>query len=144
MVVSSGLMDGSLLSVSSKPRPWRSSYFREWRRLYPEKYKESIRKYRETHKDELRERDRARRLYHRRDNLKRCYGLTLSDYEELCKLQGNACAICQSVVQLCVDHDHNTGKVRGLLCRTCNSGLGFLKHNPTVLRMAADYLERTT
>lgn len=68
-------------------------------------------------------------------NLKVSYNLTLSDYEQILEDQNNSCAVCglsndeyfkKHNQQLCVDHCHKTGKVRGLLCRVCNSGLGKL------------------
>ena len=43
---------------------------------------------------------------------------------------------------LCIDHDHTTGKVRGMLCHDCNTSLGKFRDNPDILRKAADYLER--
>ena len=58
--------------------------------------------------------------------------------------QGGLCAICgrkQPEKWLAVDHDHETGVIRGLLCSRCNSGLGQFKDNPDRLRLAADYLE---
>ena len=57
------------------------------------------------------------------------------------------CAICntditQSPFDAHLDHDHITGKVRQLLCAKCNPGLGYFNEDPTLLRLAADYLER--
>lgn len=70
------------------------------------------------------------------------YGLTESDYQEMVRAQASACKICGAVPQrgLFIDHDHKTGKVRGLLCSTCNLGLGSFKDDPKVLRSAITYL----
>jgi hypothetical protein len=72
--------------------------------------------------------------------LKRKYGIELKDYKELCKQQKFKCQICREFKTLCVDHCHHTGKIRGLLCRTCNSGIGLLKDNPAFLSNAIEYL----
>lgn len=45
--------------------------------------------------------------------------------------------------RLCVDHNHETSKLRGVLCNACNRGIGYLKDNPVLLRLAASYLDRT-
>jgi len=55
--------------------------------------------------------------------------------------QKGRCVICQEELPLCIDHDHETGKVRGLLCRLCNAGIGMLRESPEVLRRAIAYLE---
>jgi hypothetical protein len=55
--------------------------------------------------------------------------------------QGGVCAICQAAPAAHVDHDHETGAVRALLCFNCNGGLGQFKDDPEVLRAAADYVE---
>ena len=76
------------------------------------------------------------------------YGITAEDYFALLAQQENRCAVCRTeewggkhgVPH--VDHDHATNKVRGLLCDSCNAGLGRFRDNPTALRRAADYLER--
>lgn len=71
------------------------------------------------------------------------YGLTPEDYEMLLVNQEERCAICGETPLrgvLYVDHDHETGKVRGLLCGACNSGLGQFRDDPNVLRAAIDYL----
>ena len=72
----------------------------------------------------------------------RRYGLSLADYRTLQKRQGHACAICRTVTRvLCIDHCHVTGRVRGLLCRSCNSALGLYADNPRLLRAALAYLQ---
>lgn len=70
------------------------------------------------------------------------YGITKAIYTSMVDSQGGKCAICGRIAALVVDHSHETGKVRGLLCSNCNSGLGFMGDNPVVLRTAADYLAR--
>src|SRR3977135_2015219 len=75
----------------------------------------------------------------------RRYGLSLADYRALQQRQGNACAICRKLTRaLCIDHCHVTGRVRGLLCRSCNSALGLDAHAPRLLRAALAYLWATT
>jgi len=83
-------------------------------------------------------------------HLKRSYGITQAQYEEMLAEQGGGCAICGTDVfgdnqhgsmSAAVDHDHDTGVVRGLLCRECNTTLGRMKDNPELLRRAADYIE---
>ncbi len=86
-----------------------------------------------------------RQEVNRRARLKDVYGLTLAEYDALLELQGNGCAICgktpeENGQRLAVDHDHETGEVRGLLCRACNSGIGFLCDNPNLCYRAAQYL----
>ena len=76
----------------------------------------------------------------RRSRLK-TYGLTEADYEDMVEEQDGVCLICSCTEdRLVVDHDHETGKVRGLLCRACNRGIGLLQDNPMILQKAADYL----
>jgi dCMP deaminase len=74
------------------------------------------------------------------------YGITPEKYEAMFKAQGGVCAICKQPPppgkRLAVDHDHKTGKVRGLLCILCNSTLGYFKDNITSVRAAVSYLLR--
>ena len=79
--------------------------------------------------------------------IKHKYGLEWDRYIEMLDDQGNRCAICgrhreEFNKELVVDHDHETGKVRGLLCYGCNNGIGTLQDDPDVLRKAIEYLEK--
>lgn len=83
-----------------------------------------------------------RYLHYRRSNLKKLYGISLEQYDELYEQQEGRCAICRGAHEvLVVDHDHETGEIRGLLCHNCNRSLGLMGEDPAVLRAAADYLE---
>jgi hypothetical protein len=83
------------------------------------------------------------RRWWRTINLRR-YGITERHYVGLLRKQNGVCAICGTPPNgrlLAVDHDHNTGKVRGLLCQGCNAAIGYLMDDPVVVRKAAEYLE---
>lgn len=75
--------------------------------------------------------------------LKRNFGITVEQYDKLLHEQGGVCAICKSKGKrlLGVDHCHGTGKVRGLLCHSCNIALGLLKDSIPSARAAVSYLE---
>jgi hypothetical protein len=77
------------------------------------------------------------RTYH----LKRRYGITAAEADAMLADQGGLCAICRAAPAAHVDHDHDTGAVRALLCFNCNGGLGQFKDDPAVLRAAAEYVE---
>lgn len=86
---------------------------------------------------------------HHATNLKRNYGITGEQYNQMLAEQYYACALCGKSEtetrrkRLSVDHDHTTGKVRGLLCSPCNKGIGHFKDSPTLLRKAALYLDKS-
>lgn len=82
-------------------------------------------------------------------NLSRTYKIDLNTYKQMAEGQGNVCWICKEpetrkingrVCALSVDHDHKTGKVRGLLCAKCNMGLARFKEDYNILLSAAGYL----
>lgn len=85
--------------------------------------------------------------YRRKGHLAKRYGITVEWYNFQLKKQNNQCAICQSdrldktSRRLSIDHNHITGKVRGLLCSTCNRGLGNFKDSPIILLKAIRYLK---
>lgn len=83
-------------------------------------------------------------------NLQNRYNLDFGDYELLYKKQNGKCAICSSgengylgKKRLAVDHCHETGKIRGLLCSGCNNALGHFKDNPDLIKKALIYLDET-
>lgn len=80
-----------------------------------------------------------------RHNLKRNYGLSLEQYEEMQRLCEFKCAICHQPEtdfkrKLAVDHDHRSGNVRALLCVRCNNGIGYFKEKTMLLMRAIVYL----
>ena len=78
-------------------------------------------------------------------DLHRHYGITLEQYEQMLAEQDGACAICKRLPTkrtLAVDHNHDTGRVRGLLCAQCNLGIGGLQDSLTLVLEAAQYLRR--
>lgn len=74
-------------------------------------------------------------------HLKRRYDLTSEEVRVMIEAQGGMCAICRRKAAEHVDHDHVTGEVRGILCFTCNVGLGNFGDDIALMRAAADYLE---
>lgn len=78
-----------------------------------------------------------------RISIGRLYGLTLDDWDRMVIEQLGCCAICgDAPLELHVDHCHETGIVRGLLCVSCNNGLGRFADDPARLRAAAEYIEK--
>lgn len=106
----------------------RRAYEKAYRQRNKERRKTTEARYRERHRDAI----QARR-----------FGLTGDELSALRVAQNDACAICGDVTVLCIDHDHETGTVRGLLCGTCNSAIGLLKDSVAVMTKAAMYLQRT-
>lgn len=82
-------------------------------------------------------------LTHRKNQLRRMYGLTEDGYDRLYREQNGLCKICKGVPKdrMQVDHDHVTGVVRGLLCGPCNRGLAGFLDDPSRMRTAASYIE---
>lgn len=84
--------------------------------------------------------------YMRNANIRR-YGISLKEYESLKYGQKNRCAICGILEsklkrKLDIDHDHKKGNVRGLLCNSCNKGLGYFRDSVSYIRNALAYLSK--
>ena len=84
---------------------------------------------------------RDRRPYH----MKRAYGIETGKYEEMFAKQNGLCAICKQKSgekYLSIDHNHETGEIRGLLCKKCNMGLGMFRDSVLILTEAIKYLNK--
>ena len=97
---------------------------RRWKARNPERTREQNREYKVRHRDAIKEREHRYREgkgpdWTRERHLRRKYGLTLTELRKMAERQGNRCPICLrsfADVAMCVDHDHETGRIRGLLC----------------------------
>ena len=118
------------------PQPNRDRV-RAWALANPEKVKERVARMTGSER---------KKLVDRKSYLKRTYGLTIEQYEEMYEAQGGVCYICKKPRPedrtLHVDHDHATGEIRGLLCFRCNNALGDFDDDYELLQNAADYLDR--
>jgi|SRR3989344_6989218 len=110
------------LYLRSECKECRKKYLNNWRK---KKGKSQIRNY----------------------NLKSYYGINSEDYLNLLKLQQNKCAICSKIISkynkikhFYIDHNHKTGKIRGLLCHNCNCAIGYFKDSPQLCSKASEYL----
>ena len=89
-----------------------------------------------------------KKLFNRHHRLRYYYGITLPQYNSILEKQGGGCAICGSInnkggvgKSLCVDHDHDSGKIRGILCSTCNRAIGQFNDDVETVKQAVAYLE---
>lgn len=125
----------------------------KWRAENPEKHKAIVKRYSEKYKDRCAAATRAwyqeNKPKSKQDawarNLKRFYGITALDYEKMLKKQKGICPICRKQLTLKrppVDHCHKTGKVRAILCNSCNWGLGHFKDDIPTVKRAASYLRK--
>lgn len=137
--------------LQGRCRPCGTAYLREWDKANRVRRKEISRDHmRRGRRDPI----KARKILDA--NLRHTFGISIDDYERMVFEQGGACAICGGTPEigmaktgtrrkhsrLCVDHDHTTGKVRGLLCHGCNVGIGLMRDSTENLRRAAAYLDR--
>lgn len=124
-------------------------YCRKCRREYRQKWL-SVNGNKERLRGFQREWSQTNKVYWRERMLRNKYGLTEAEYDDISNNQGGVCKICGgknnstgTEKRLVVDHDHLSGKVRGLLCDRCNQGIGLLQESETVLVSAIDYLRNS-
>ena len=79
-------------------------------------------------------------VHHRRSHLKKMYGITVEQYDEMYEKQGGKCFICEKEEATHVDHCHDSGDVRALLCNGCNSAIGMFKEDPDAMIAGAMYI----
>lgn len=141
-----------------KTKPERNRKTKEWAEANREKRRDYSKRYALKNKDRCaaatrawyqKNREHALKMGRER-NLKRFYGLTMEQFNQILKSQKGKCLICKLKITAKtphVDHCHKTGAVRGILCNNCNSGLGMFKDCKKRLLSAMEYLEnhgRTT
>ncbi len=114
------------------PRPYIDRVLK-WQRDNPERVRANMDRFRASGK---------KKVSDRRSHLKRNYGLTLEAFDELLVSQGDGCAICGRTDADNVDHDHETGEVRGILCFKCNVAIGLLDEDASRALSAGAYLDR--
>jgi hypothetical protein len=99
-------------------------YNREYREKHPEKYQ----------------------AYSKTSRLRRKFGIGVKEYEQMLEAQGYICAVCREKCgtyrSLAVDHDHQTGEIRALLCRRCNATLGMVNESRLLLLKLIGYLDQ--
>lgn len=130
------------MTPSQRSRKWQKAHPEKvatWRAANVEKVRKSQRDAAKRHKAKD---PAAWRKYHREyyQNVQRFrkYGITKADFDRMLTEQAGCCKICRrSLARPCIDHDHQTGVVRGILCMRCNASLGFVEGN---LRAVQDYL----
>jgi hypothetical protein len=109
---------------------------KRWRVENPDRYREAQRRNKRSVSGRRRERD---------GHLRRKFGITIEQYEEMLEAQGGRCAICgrepHPTISLHVDHDHVRGHLRGLICFDCNAGLGKFRDRRRLLAAAMAYLD---
>jgi hypothetical protein len=143
----------------------KRQYDMAWRQKNLERIKSQSRAYYHSHQVERRQKyldNKAEinakcRAYYRRNKsqirnqkLVKTFGITQDAYNEMFLMQNGVCAICKQKGHrhhgidslLYVDHCHDTGTIRALLCGRCNKGIGLFLDNPEFLREAADYVVR--
>jgi ferric-dicitrate binding protein FerR (iron transport regulator) len=123
-------------------RAYHRAYYPKWRKRNQEKVRAWNRAWNAAHPNEL-----------SAMHLKRRYGISGEDRQQMFDAQEGKCAVCGRSISLVVhgrnhpdmghvDHDHRTGMVRGLVCRSCNTALAMVRDDPRVARAVACYLEK--
>jgi len=142
---------------------WRKYYHKNWTALNREKVREHSRnshykrfptireeknrKRREVSKNRTLDKIIRDKRTTKNAQLRKKFGISLGEYEQMLVERNYVCDICGNPEKcenktLAIDHEHSTGRIRGLLCQNCNVSLGHFKDSPVLLRAAATYLEK--
>ena len=129
----------------------RKEYYKEYNKTHREQRLAQYKKYNSTHKEQRKkynkEYQKTHKEYLKQYFIKYKYGLSKTEYDNLLLSQNNRCAICkepldsQNPHNVIIDHNHLTGKIRGILCRKCNLAIGQLRDNPEYAYNAFLYLK---
>lgn len=124
---------------------------RRWRLANPEKDRQLKQDYYRRKHPEVKRHNREGESLRAR-NLRKRFGISLEQYEAMFRSQNGLCAICKhperrkgkdgNVLPLCVDHDHETQRIRQLLCGDCNTAIGLMKDDVLRLNAASEYILR--
>ncbi len=134
------LETGTRVCVACKERKSMTEYFWAGRKYRRRKCKKCVVEYARDRRKVAGVDEVARK---RAGHLRREFGLTEAGYKALVKIQQGKCAICRSNFTIPhVDHDHRSGRIRGLLCFKCNTALGKFNDDPELLHSAILYIER--
>lgn len=113
---------------------------KKWNATHKPQIAALYRRYRESHREKVKNNQFANRL-------KKIYGINIDIYNQMLLEQNGRCSICfghqVNSRKMCVDHDHETGTVRGLLCSNCNTALGLMQENKERLFKMIEYLEKS-
>jgi hypothetical protein len=125
-----------------------SDYQRSYYNLHPEQKKKRnervLQRYHRFGNQWAKENPDKLKAIQRKHKLKQKFGITPEIYERMVFEQGGMCLICSGPPTssgLAIDHDHETGKIRGLLCSRCNCGLGMFQDDHNILIRAVEYLK---
>lgn len=123
----------------------KSAEAKEKKNLYNKAYKEKNKEKMKAGQKAWGIKNKERR---RLTEIKRLYGISKEDYDKLFSAQNGRCAICGKLdwngKNPFIDHNHITGKIRGILCTNCNHALGHMKDDPEILAKAIEYLKRNS
>jgi hypothetical protein len=108
---------------------------KQWAKDNPEKKRKHGLDWKKRNIESVREKGFA---YH----IEKTYGLSVDEYNKILENQNALCAICKENKKLWIDHNHSTGTVRGLLCPSCNSLIGYLETYEHLLTKAVQYLKK--
>ena len=144
-------------NMSHKSKEDRNAYRKKWQQEHKAEVKAERKEYYQNHKEEMARNHKEYRQLHpevtRKHLLKKFYSITPEEYKLLEDKQEGKCAICGEketskhrisgkTTKLAVDHNHTTGKIRDLLCRSCNIGIGSFKDSWELMESASIYLKR--